>query len=120
MCAIQKSARKLGCTVLDSAQSVLRVMTIQEHRRHPQGMLFKDIIKDMILDSIWIRQDTPENTQLLLEQSHGSAGSRGHNIECPCAEEGPGECRMLVHFILYTPTGEIIHNAVSNKSILKL
>ena len=37
MCAIQKSARKLGCTVLDSAQSVLRVMTIQEHRRHPQG-----------------------------------------------------------------------------------
>ena len=49
-----KSARKLGCTVLDSDQSVLRVMTIQEHRRHPQGMLFKDITKDMIIDMIWI------------------------------------------------------------------
>ena len=42
-------------TVLDTTQSVLRDMTIHEYLRHPQGMLFKDITKDMILDMIWIR-----------------------------------------------------------------
>ena len=47
--------KKLRHTVLDTTQSVLRDMTIHEYLRHPQGMLFKDITKDMILDMIWIR-----------------------------------------------------------------
>ena len=42
-------------TVLDTSQSILRDMTIHEYLRHPQGMLFKVITKDMILDMIWIR-----------------------------------------------------------------
>ena len=48
-------SRKLRHTVLDTTQSVLRDMTIHEYLRHPQGMLFKDITKDMILNMIWIR-----------------------------------------------------------------
>ena len=47
--------KKLRHTVLDTTQSVLRDMTIHEYLRHPQGMLFKDITKDMILDMILIR-----------------------------------------------------------------
>ena len=47
--------KKLRHTVLDTTQTVLRVMTIHEYLRHPQGLLFKDITKDMILDMIWIR-----------------------------------------------------------------
>ena len=49
------SRHKIRHTVLDTTQSVLRDMTIHEYLRHPQGMLFKDITKDMILDMIWIR-----------------------------------------------------------------
>ena len=47
--------KKLRHTVLDTTQSVLRDMTIHEYLRHPQGMFFEDITKDMILDMIWIR-----------------------------------------------------------------
>ena len=47
--------KKLRHTVLDNIQSILRETTIHEYLRHPQGMLFKDITKDMILDMIWIR-----------------------------------------------------------------
>ena len=47
--------KKLRHTVLDTTQSVLRDMTIHGYLRHPQGMLFKDITKDTIMDMIWIR-----------------------------------------------------------------
>ena len=47
--------KKLHHTVLDTTQSVLRDMTIHGYLRHPQGMLFKDITKDTIMDMIWIR-----------------------------------------------------------------
>ena len=62
--------KKLRLTVLDTTQSVLRDMTIHEYLRHPQGMIFKDITKDMILNMIWIRYDTAEKTQLLLYKRH--------------------------------------------------
>ena len=44
--------------VLNSSQSVLRVMTIQELCRHPLDVLYVNVSKDTILDLIWIRKDT--------------------------------------------------------------
>ena len=44
--------------VLNSSQSVLRVMTIQELCRHPLDVLYVNLSKDTILDLIWIRKDT--------------------------------------------------------------
>ena len=74
--------KKLRHTVLDTTQSVLRDMTIHEYLRHPQGMLFKDITKDMILDMIWIGLVSMLLTPLLLEAA-GGPGSRQGNAVAP-------------------------------------
>ena len=47
--------KKLRHTVLDTTQSVLRDMTIHGYLRHPQGTLFKDMAKGMVLGMIWLR-----------------------------------------------------------------
>ena len=64
--------------VLNSSQSVLRVMTIQEFYRHPLDVLYVHVSKDTILDLIWIRKDTI-NLPLALLRLAGGCISKGTN-----------------------------------------
>ena len=57
--------------VLNSSQSVLRVMTIQELCRHPLDVLYVHVSKDTILDLIWIRKDTIHLLLALLRLAGG-------------------------------------------------
>ena len=64
--------------VLNSSQSVLRVMTIQELCRHPLDVLYVNVSKDTILDLIWIRKDTIHLPLALLRLAGGCI-SKGTN-----------------------------------------
>ena len=57
--------------VLNSSQSILRVMTIQELCRHPLDVLYVNVSKDTILDLIWIRKDTIHLLLALLRLAGG-------------------------------------------------
>ena len=70
-CNTQNTPCESHDIVLNSSQSVLRVMTIQELCRHPLDVLYVNVSKDTILDLIWIRKDTIHLLLALLRLAGG-------------------------------------------------